>query len=224
MNRFELLKIIFEKKDYTLAEKLCTTNVSDNSLKTLAKILFFEKKYERAEVLFKKLKMFTEYGYCRLYQNDKKGADKVWFALKDTSPLIMWAKALSGYIEKKQIKEPSFFQIRNFYETDLDTLLSLKMYKYAENLINSIQYFADINPEVYKFTARVLYNHGYYDLSEKFLIRAKDFVYEDTELHVIEAQVRLAQNEKVAAIQSLRNALNISPTYYPAKKLLANIK
>lgn len=224
MNRFELLKIIFAKKDYTLAEKLCTSNVSDDSLKTLAKILFFEKKYERAEVLFKKLKMFTEYGYCRLYQNDKKGADKVWFSLKDTSPLIMWAKALSGFIEKEQRREPTFFQIRNFYETDLDTLLSLKMTKYAENLINSVQYFADINPEVYKFTARVLFNHGYTEFAEKFLIPAKNIVYEDTELHVIEAQVRLAKNEKYAAIKSLENALDISPTYYPAKKMLENIK
>lgn len=224
MNRFELLKIIFEKKDYSLAEKLCMTKVNDDSLKMLAKVLFFEKKYERAEILFKKLHLYTEYGYCQLYQGNKKAADKIWFSQKDTSPLIMWAKALSGYIEKEQIKEPTFFQIRNFYETDLDTLLSLKMTKYAENLIYSIQYFSDINPEVYKFTARVLFNKGYYQLSEKFLNKAKEYCYEDTELHVIEAQLRLCRNEKKAAIISLKNALEISPTYYPAKKLLANIK
>lgn len=224
MNRFQILKIIFAKKDYTLAEKLCTTNVSDDSLKMLARVLFFEKKYERAEILFKKLHMFAEYGYCKLFQNDKKSADKVWFAMKDDSPLVMWAKALSGYIEKEQKYEPTFFQIRNFYESDLDTLLSLNMTKYAENLINSIQYFADINPEVYKFTARVLYNHGYYALAEKFLETAKEWVYDDTELHVIEAQVRLAKNQKYAAIKSLENALDISPSYFPAKKMLANIK
>ena len=224
MNRLEILKIIFEKKDYSLAEKLCMGNINDDSIRMLARVLFFDKKYERAEILFKKLHMYAEYGYCRLYQNDKRGADKIWFSQKDNSPLIMWAKALSGYIEGGQIREPSFFQIRNFYETDLDTLLSLNMTRYAENLIKSIQYFADINPEVYKFTARVLFNRGYYSLAENFLNTAKEFVYEDTELHVIEAQVRLAQNEKYAAIKSLKNALDISPSYYPAKKLLANIK
>ncbi|MBQ2645383.1 hypothetical protein IJG14_07425 [bacterium] len=224
MKKFELLKIIFQRKDYTLAEKLCTSKVDDDSLKMLARVLFFERKYERAEVLFKKLHMFTEYGYCRLFQNDKKSADMVWFAIKDNSPLIMWAKALSGYIEKEQRREPTFFQIRNFYESDLDSFLTLKMTKYAENLINSIQYFADINPEVYKFTARVLYNHGYLNLAEKFLKTAKEYFYEDTELHVIDAQVRLAQNEPKAAIKALENALDISPAYYPAKKMLLNIK
>jgi len=225
MNRFELLKIIFEKKDYTLAEQLCMANANSNdSIKTLAKVLFFNRKYERAEILFKKLHMFTEYGYCRLYQGDKKTADKIWFAQKDNSPLLMWAKALSGYIEKEQRREPTFFQIRNFYETDLDTLLTLKMHTYAENLINSIQYFADINPEVYKFTARVLLNHGYLALAEKFINTAKDYFYEDTELHVIDAEIRMALHEKSAAIKSLQNALDISPAYYPAKKLLANIK
>lgn len=224
MNRFELFKIIFDKKDYSLAEEVCKFQYNDESLKTLARVLFFDKKYERAEVLFKKLHMFAEYGYCRLYQNDKATADKVWFSLKDTSPLIIWAKALSGYIERRRTKEPSFFQIRNFYETDLDTLLSLKMNTYAENLINSIQYFADTNPEVYKYTGRVLYNHGYYDYAEKFLAAGKEIVWEDAELHFLDAEVRLAKHEKMTAIKSLENALEVSPSYYPAVKLLENIK
>ena len=224
MNRFQLLKIIFEKKDYTLAEELCRSNTSDESLKLLARVLFFEHKYERAEVLFKKLKMYAEMGYCKLYRGNKEEADKIWFSLNDVSPLGIWAKAFSGYIEKKKIYEPTFFQIRNFYESDLDTLMSLKMYKYAENLINSIQYFSDINPEVYKYTARVLFNHGYNELAERFINTGKEIVYDDTELHFIEAQVRLAQNQRYGAIRSLENVLSISPSYFPAKKMLANIK
>ena len=168
--------------------------------------------------------MCAEMGYCKLFQGNKEEADKIWFSLKDDSPLIIWAKAFSGYIEKKQIYQPTFFQIRSFYESDLDTLLSLKMYKYAENLINSIQFFADINPEVYKFTARVLYNYGYFGLAERFINTGKEYVYDDTELHFIEAQVRLAQNQRFGAIRSLENVLSISPSYFPAKKMLANIK
>lgn len=224
MNRNEILKIIYVQKDFPLAEKLCASKQSDDSLLMLARVLFFERKYERAEVLFKKLHYFTECGYCRLFQGDKKGAGIIWQAIEDNSPLIMWAKALLGYIDKKQTRIPTFFQIRNFYECDLETLLSLNYTKWAENLINSIQYFSDINPEVYKFTARVLYNHRYFELAEKFLNAAKDYVYDDTELHFIEAQLRLAQNKKYAAIQSLQTVLEISPTYYPAKKLLDDIK
>ncbi len=224
MNRKDILKVVYEQKDYELAEKLCFAKQDDESLKLLARVLFYEHKFERAEVLFKKLHMFAEYGYCKLYQNDKSSADKIWFAQEDTSPLILWTKALSGFLEKQPQRIPTFFQIRNFYETDLDMLMSLNMTKYAENLINSIQYFADVNLEVYKFTARVLFNHNYFGLAEKFIQTAKSYVYEDTELHFIEAQIRLSQHERMAAVRSLRNLLEFEPEYFPAKQLLNNIK
>lgn len=224
MRKKDILRVIYEQKDYELAEKLCFARQDDEHLAILARVLFYEFKFETAAVLFKKLHMFTEYGYCKLFQNDKRAADEIWFAQEDYSPLIMWAKALSGYLEKQQQRTPTFFQIRNFYESDLDILISLNMLKYAENLVNSIQYFSDINPEVFKFTARVLFNHKYYKLSEKFINKAKSYIYEDTELHFIEAQIRLAQKEKTAAIKSLENLLEFEPEYYPAKILLNNIK
>lgn len=224
MNKNMIMRVIYEQKDYSLAEKLCEERQDDESLLMLARVLFYEKKYANAEMLFKKLHKFVEYGYCKLFQGEKRAADMIWNSLEDTSPLIMWAKALSGYLDKKQTRIPTFFQIRNFYECDLDTLMSLKFLKYSENLINSIQYFADINPEVYKFTGRVLLNHGYLDLAEKFLQAGKDVVFDDTELHFLFAELRMAQNQRPAAIKSLETVLEISPTYYPARKLLANIK
>ena len=225
MNRNEILKVIYVQKDYLLAEKLCAAKPDDvKTLLMLARVLFYEKKYELAEVLFKKLHCYTEYGYCKLFRGDKESAKYIWESLEDISPLTMWAKCLSGYIEKKQKRTPTFFQIRNFYESDLDTLLGLRYTKWAENLINSIQYFRDINTEVYKYTARVLYNHKYYQLAEKFLNTGKNVAYEDTELHYIEAEVRLAQNQKIAAKKSLEKILEFAPAYYPAKKLLENIK
>lgn len=219
-----IMKVIYEQKDYPLAEKLCAERQDDESLLMLARVLFYERKFANAEILFKKLHKLTEYGYCKLFQGEKRSADMIWSAVEDNSPLILWAKALSGYIEKKQKRIPTFFQIRNFYECDLDTLMSLKFLEYSENLINSIQYFADINPEVYKFTGRVLLNHGYLDLADKFLQAGKAQVFDDTELHFLFAELRMAQNQRPAAIKSLETVLEISPTYYPARKLLANIK
>ncbi len=224
MNRNEILKIIYIQRDYILAEKLCAAKQDEQNTLMLARVLFYEKKYNRAAIFFRRIHHYTEYGYCELFEGNKKKAERIWSELEDTSPLIMWAKSLIGYIEKRQIKEPTFFQIRNFYESDLDTLLSLKHIKWSENLINSIQFFGEINTEVYKYTARVLYNHGYYDLSEKFLNTGKEYVYEDAELHFIEAQLRLSQNRKIAARKSLERLLEISPCYYPAKKLLEKIK
>ncbi len=224
MKKTEILKVIYEQKDYSLAEKLCLVHHEEEYIILLARVLFYSYRFERAEILFKKLHMFTEFGYCRFFQDDKKSADIIWNAIEDNSPLIMWAKALSGYVEKRQIRIPTFFQIRNFYESDLEMLMTLKMMKYAENLINSIQFFSEINPEVYKFTARVLLNHKYYEIAEKFINAGKNCVYDDTELHFIEAQLRLAQNRKSDAIKSLSTLLEFSPSYYPAKKLMENIK
>lgn len=224
MNKNELLRIIYEQKDYNLAERLCSKKSDAENKLLLARILFYNHKFSEAGLLFGELNKLTEYGYCRLYQGDKVSADSIWFSLEDESPLIMWAKALSGYLDNVKRREPTFFQIRNFYEIDLDRFLSLQMTNYAENLINSIQYFADVNLELYKFTARVLFNHEYYSLSERFIDAAKRNVFEDPEIHYIEAELRLKQNQKLSAIKSLSTILEIEPEYYPAKRLLKTLK
>lgn len=42
MNRNEILKIIYVQKDFPLAEKLCASKQSDDSLLMLARVLFLK--------------------------------------------------------------------------------------------------------------------------------------------------------------------------------------
>ena len=75
------MRVIYEQKDYPLAEKLCEERQDDESLLMLARVLFYEKKYAKAEMLFKKLHKFVEYGYCKLFQGEKHAADMIWNSL-----------------------------------------------------------------------------------------------------------------------------------------------
>lgn len=222
MNKIDILTLLYDKKDYGKAESLCILNNKYPEL--LAYSLYKQKKFFEAAEIYNKLEKYAEEGYCYFYGGNKDKADRIWFSQKENSSLLNWARTFSGYVEKKEKSLPSFFQIRNFYEIDLDMLISLGFDSYAENLINSIQYFAYLNLEIYKLTARVLYNNNYYDFADKFLYAAKEYGDEDTELYVLDAQNNIAQNRYYSAIKSLEKALAISKDYIPAKNLLEKLK
>ena len=224
MNKKELLNLIYTEKDYEKAEIICKQQEEDYK-ELLARSLYLQNKFVEAQKIYHELGKFGEEGYCFFYAGNKNNADKIWFSLnEESSPLIQWAKSFSGYVERKRNRTPTFFQIRNFYENDLDMLLSNGFDDYAENLIESIQFFEDINPEIYKFTARVLYNHKYYSYADKFLSAAKKYGNEDTELYVIDAKNNIAQKRYYSAVKSLEKSLDISKDYHPAKILFENVK
>lgn len=222
MNKFDIMTLLYDKNEYKKAESFC---IKENKYpELLAYSLYRQNKFSEAAEIYNKLERYAEEGYCYLYGGDKHKADKIWFSKNETSSLLSWAKSLSGYINNKKSGIPTFFQIRNYYETDLDMLINLGFDNYAENLVNSIQYFAYINPELYKLTARVLHNNQYYEFADKFLYTAKEYGEGDTELYVLDARNNIAQNRFFAAIKSLEKALEISDDYMPAKNLLKKLK
>lgn len=224
MDRQEILTLLYEKNDYYGAEVLCKEKNSYEYFEYLAISLYLQNKFSEAAEIYHKLEKYAEEGYCFFYSGNKSAADKIWFSHQDLSPLLVWAKAFSGYVERKRKRLPTFFQIRNFYENDLDMLLTFGFDEYAENLIDSIQFFGDVNLEIYKFTARVLYNHKYYNFADKFLYAAKECCNEDSELYVLDAKNNIAQKRYYSAVKSLEKALDVSKNYFPAKMLLEKIK
>jgi len=225
MSKGAILNLLYVKKDYAQAEKLCKEQQGKEYDEYLAMCLYLQNKYVEAAELFRSLKKYGEEGYCCFYAGDKAAADKIWFtADEDISPLIKWAKSFSEFVERKNNRVPTFFQIRIFYENDLDMLLSNGFDDYAENLIESIQFFEDINPEIYKFTARVLYNHKYYNYADKFLSAAKKYGDEDCELYFLDAKNNIAQKRFYSAVKSLEKSLSVSKNYYPSKILFENLK
>lgn len=225
MKKSEILKLLYVTKDYSKLKKICSKHNDDEWYKNiLAKVFFNEQKYNEAAKLFYEMKMFYESGYCLLMQGDLFNAKRLWDTLDDSKPIYLWGKSLLGFIEKKPAEIPTYFQIRNFLEQDLDALLTAKLTNYAENLINSIDLIAQVNSESYKYMARVLFNHKYFDISKSFLQQSKDIYYKDPETHFLLAKICLEKNEIEEAKTSLNDAIRVNEDYFPAKNLLLKIK
>lgn len=224
MNKNEILKLLYAEKNYSKLKKICTKNDDDWYKNILAKVLFNEKEYSEAAKIYYQLKMPYETGYCLLMQGDLYNTKRFWEPLKEDSPIINWGKSLLGFIEKKPTQQPTYFQIRNFLEQDLDALLNSNLTQYAENLVNAIDTLSQINSESYKFIARVLLNHGYLDISKNFLEHSKEIYYGDPETHFLIAKIYIQKKCIPEAIESLKKTLEVKPEYFPAEKLLSKIK
>lgn len=130
-----------------------------------------------------------------------------------------WANKLIQFILNNITVMPTYFQIRNFLEIDLNLLLQAKQPQFIENIINGADLFYSINPESYKFISRVMFNNDFIDVSLYYLKKAKDKFYCDPEMHMMLANCYLKQGETILAKSSIKNCLEILPEYFPAIKL-----
>ena len=90
----------------------------------------------------------VEYAYLSILNNDLDTAQLIFESLD--SPRARWGMALvdilNGYIEKY----PSYFEIRNFLEIDLDFLIKNEKIDYTEQFLGAIDILIGINQEPYK--------------------------------------------------------------------------
>lgn len=176
------------------------------------------------ENFFKQNNFLLEYGYCRLLSGDLVEAEAVLSAIADNDLRADWAVKLISFIKNKIITLPSYFQIRNFLEIDLNLLLQAGMAQFVENIINGADLFYSVNPESYKFIARVMLNNDFPEVALFYLNKAKDKFYYDPEMHLMLANCYLKQGEISKAKIAIKNCLEILPEYLPAKKLLMKMQ
>ncbi|MDD3236644.1 MAG: hypothetical protein PHV37_00925 [Candidatus Gastranaerophilales bacterium] len=224
MKKNEILKLLYLTKDYPRLKRICNRHEESWYKNILAKVFFFEEDYKSAARIYYLQKMFYESGYCLLMQGDLYNAKRLWNSLDDEAPIVEWGKILLKLIEKKQTQPPTYFQVRNFLEQDLDALLRANLISYAENLINSVDILVQANSESYKYMARVLYNHNYLDIAKNFLNRSKDIYYKDPETHFLIGKINLAKGDTIGARVALNRAVEVNQDYFPAKNLLEKIK
>lgn len=172
---------------------------------------------------FEKHKCWLELGYCKLFQNDRKGARECFNKIAEANPRARWALVLIELLEGNNDAKPTYFQIRNFLEIDIDLFIKNAQADYVERIINCGDMFFTINPESYKFIARVLLNNDFPSVAMVFLKRGKENFYFDPELHYMMAICYFKENEKQFARQSLLKCLSIVPNYYPAKEMLKTL-
>ena len=81
-----------------------------------------------------------------------------------------------------------------------------------------------INPEVYKFIGRVLYNNNMEDFAMTFLDCAKNYFYNDPELHYLIAFIHYNNKNYEKAKEASNNCLHVLPQYFPAVDMLRKLE
>lgn len=166
---------------------------------------------------FKSNNYDLEYGYCLLLEGDLSNAKKI--LSKIDSIRADWAIKLLAFMQGYVEKLPTYFQIRNFLEIDLNLLISAKQSDSLAYILGGADLLYSINCESYKYIARVFMNTGYFDIAKTYLDKGKNNTYNDPELHFMLCQYYIYVKEFDKALYSVNSCLEILPEYYPAIKI-----
>ncbi len=162
--------------------------------------------------------------YCRFLQGKLKETLELLNQIKDLNPAVNWLLFLCGII-KEDIKEtPTYFQIRNFYENDINMLILCKNIDYAMKICSKSEYLARYNKEIFKYTARVLIDNGSINKSIYFLKKSIDICYKDPEAHFMLAEVYKSMGDIQNAEKEYNTSNSVAGGYYPAIKKLKELK
>ncbi len=165
-----------------------------------------------------------ESAYTFLLEDNLEKAKELFSLISREDVRAKWALIMISFIEGTASDYPSYFMIRNFLETDLNILIKYYKGDYVEKIIRYCDYLSPINPEVYKFTGRVLWNNDLKEQAKYFFDRGVQYFYNDPELHFLIAGFYLDKSDMKNALHALNCCLEILPEYYPAKELLNSIK
>lgn len=172
---------------------------------------------------FKQNNFILESAYCSLLLGDVDTSDEEFSTIQDINVRADWGKKLIQFVKCDILNLPSYFQIRNFLEIDLNLLIQAEQAQFVENIINGADLFYSVNPESYKFISRVMFNNDFTDIALHYLNKAKDKFYYDPEMHFMLANCYIQKGERQNAREAIRNCLNIFPEYFPAIKLLSKL-
>lgn len=177
-----------------------------------------------ADTFFTEQGFLLEHGYCRFLLGDINAAKTIFSSIGESDLRADWAKKLIQFVEGYVTYLPSFFQIRNFLELDLNLLIQAQKPEFVENILNGADIFYSVNPESYKFIARVMMFNDFVEIALHYLLKAKDKFYYDPEMHFMLAQCYIKTGESHLAKEAIKSCLFILPEYIPAKKLLASLE
>jgi len=180
-------------------------------------MFFFDKVDE--QITFKPRS--EELAYLAILKEDLLSAQAIFESLD--SPRARWGIALVGILSGFLEYFPTYFEIRNFLEIDLDFMIKNEKFDYTENMLGSLEILYKINHEVYKYTARVLYENKLYKTALEYMEKSKELNYNDPELHYMLAKYYVHTKQFNLAEHYIEECLKIIPMYYPAIKMKEHI-
>lgn len=155
--------------------------------------------------------------YIAILNNDLDIAYNL-FAEEDSSR-SRWGMALIEILKSNIIHFPTYFEIRNFFEIDLDFLIKNKKIDYVETLLGASELLININQEVFKYAARVLFENYYPEIGFNYLKKSKDILYKDPEMHFMLAKYYINKEDYTTALSYINECLKFVPDYFPAQKI-----
>lgn len=164
-----------------------------------------------------------ENAYSLLFNEDLEKAKFAFSQIKDSDVRAKWALFMISLIEGNVKEYPTYLQLRNFLEIDLNLLIHYFKGDYVEKIIRYCDFMFTINPEVYKFIGRVLYNNNLEQQALFFLEKAKSYFWHDPELHYLLAYIYSQNDNKTEALKCIENCLDVLPKYFPAEDLKRKI-
>lgn len=164
-----------------------------------------------------------ESAYSFLLNENLEEAKMNFMLIKEQDNRANWALFMISMIEGDVREYPTYFQLRNFLEIDLSIFITHFKGEYADKILRYCDFMFTINPEVYKFVGRCLYNNNLEPQAMFFLEKAKSYFYQDPELHYLLAYIYYRQNDIVNARKAAETCLQVLPKYFPAVDLLSKI-
>lgn len=172
---------------------------------------------------FKKSQNLFGQAYCCFLTGDFEEAKCFLKPIKESSSAANWLLSLISIAEGKEIIAPTYFQIRNFYEQDLEMLLLYKQKDTVRKILDNNQYFEKYNKEIYKYSARVLFNNKMYDTAEKLLKKSLEILYKDPETHYMLGEIYEIKKEYTEAKKEYNKSNEVTGEYLPAKNKLEKL-
>lgn len=179
---------------------------------------------DRCQEFFKQNNNIVELGYFYLLKEDLIKAKLEFKKIMNEDIRAKWGYFLVELIQQKPSYHPSYFQLRNFFEIDMDILINHYKGGYIQTIVNYSDYLSTINSEICKYIGRVFYNHQYYDYAEYFFNQAKEKFYKDPELHFLISELYLEKKNIKKAIREAEICLEVLPGYFPAENMLRNLR
>lgn len=189
----------------------------------LGKLNIQEENLEEAAFYFNKAQNIIGCTYCHILNENLTEARILASTVSNSSSIIKWLLVIINVLENTIGEYPTYFQIRNFYEQDLELLFKFKKQNYIERIISNQIYFEYFNREIYKYTGRVLFNNRIDNQAEVFLKKSLDIFYNDPETHYILGELYLKQNRIEEAIKSFKTSNAVNTEYKPAQNKLKDL-
>lgn len=155
-----------------------------------------------------------EHAYLAIINEDLVSAKEIFKSIDNSRAKwgVVLTSVLNGYLDVF----PTYFQIRNFMEIDLDFLIKNEKLDYVEQLLGALEIFCTINQEAYKFAARVMFENNLLSAAFNYMQKSKELYYKDPELHFMFARYYIAVHDYEKAYLHINECLNLIPDYYPA--------